>query len=117
MRGVIVKMNKGSTHIIMQSAVVALAIAILLPVAWVAVLSEVRQSPVITTTERDSMTLEQQETWFEKTAKPASLWYRIKTIPTFIQSNWAGYLQATAAVFISVFLLNYFVFIFLHAKP
>lgn len=110
-------MNKGTSPIIAQSAAVALALALLLPAAWVALLSEVRQSPVITTTERDAMTLEEREEWFEKTAKPSSLWYRIKTIPMFIANHWVGFLQATAAVFVTVFLLNYFVLIFLHAKP
>ena len=110
-------MNKGTTHIISHSAAVALAIALLLPSAWVVFLSEVRQSSVITTTERDAMTEKEHEEWFEKNAKPASLLYRIKTIPRFIQNHWVGFLQATVAVFITVFLLNYFAFIFLHAKP
>lgn len=95
----------------------ALAIALLLPAAWGAFLSEVRQSPVITATERDAMTVDKREAWFEKKAKPASVWYRIKTIPTFIINHWVGFLQATVAVFITLFLLNYFVLMFLHAKP
>jgi hypothetical protein len=110
-------MNKGTTRIIVQSASVALAIAFLRPSAWLAFLSEIRQSPVITTTERDAMSEEQHEQWFEQNAKPASFIYRIKTIPMFIQNHWVGILQATAAVFIVVFLLNYFALIFLHAKP
>ena len=110
-------MNKATSNIIIQSAAVALVIALLLPSAWLAFLSEIKQSPVITTTERDAMTEEQHERWFKENAKPASLLYRIKTIPMFIQDHWIGFLQATTAVFITVFLLNYFVLIFLHAKP
>lgn len=44
----------------------ALVIALLLPAAWGAFLSEVRQSPVITATERDAMTVDKREAWFEK---------------------------------------------------
>jgi len=110
-------MNKRSKYIIFQSGVVALVISLILPTAWVITLSEARTSPIITTTERDVMSPAEHAAWFEKNAKPASLFHRIQSIPHFIQNNWAGFLEASAAIFIIVFLMNYFVLIFLHAKP
>ena len=110
-------MNKEKSHIIIQSTIVAITIALLLPTAWVSFLSEVRTTPVVSETIRDSMPAEEYEEWFEKNAKPASLYYRVKIISIFIQNHWGGFLQASAGIFITVFLLNYFVLIFLHAKP
>jgi hypothetical protein len=106
-----------NSRIIAQSLITAAVIAITLPPVWIFLTTEIRTSPEITTTFRDSMTEDEAHAWFEENAKPAPVLYRIKNIPGFIQDHRVGFLEAVASIFILVFLMNYFVLIFLHAKP
>jgi hypothetical protein len=110
-------MIKYNPRIITQSFITAVVISITLPPVWIFLTTEIRISPEITTAYRDSMSEDEAHEWFEKNAKPAPVVYRIKNIPGFINDHWVGFLEAVASIFILVFLMNYFVLIFLHAKP
>ena len=108
---------KYNPRISAQSFITAVVSAIILPPVWIFLTTEIRTSPEITTTFRDSMSEDEAHAWFEENAKPATVVYRIKNIPGFINDHWVGFLEAVASIFILVFLMNYFVLIFLHAKP
>lgn len=92
---------------LIQSAVVALALALLFPALWVGFLGESRSStPVVEKQFMDSMTETERREWISENSTPNGFVEHILSLPQFFVSHWRGYLVASTGVFIVAFVLN-----------
>ena len=93
-------------RIFMRSAVVAALIALVTPALWYIVTGETYKTPVVSKSVIEGVSPEQVEKWKSENLARVSLWEHAKSTPEFIAENWVGYLEASALVFVAVFVLN-----------
>ena len=99
-------MRADSTKKLMQSALVAIAFAMIFPALWVALTGDSSRTPVVEKQVMESMAEQERQKWMSENSKPLSFVDHIKSLPHFIAAHSRGYLEASAGVFVVVFILN-----------
>ena len=89
-----------------QSASVALVFALILPALWVSITGEISRTPVVEKQFIDSMPEVERKAWIAANSKPEGFVGRMKSMPSFIENHWRGYLGASTGVFLVVFVFN-----------
>jgi len=89
-----------------RSIVVAVVVGLLAPALWIVVTGETSRAPTVEKEFFEKMTDTERNKWMQNNAKPVTLWEHAKGVPQFIVDSWRGYLQASIAVFVVVFVLN-----------
>lgn len=99
-------MRADSTKKFMQSALVAIVFALIFPALWVALTGDSSRTPVVEKQGMENMAEQERQKWISENSKPLSFVDHIKSLPHFIAAHWRGYLEASAGVFVIVFILN-----------
>lgn len=99
-------MSADSTKKLLQSALVAIVFALVFPALWVAITGDSSRTPVVEKQFMESLTEEDRQRWISVNSKPLSFVDHVKSLPQFIAAHWRGYLEASAGVFVVVFILN-----------
>ena len=99
-------MRADSAKKLMQSALVAIVFALIFPALWVAITGDSSSTPVVEKQVMENMAEKERQKWISENSKPLSFVGHIKLLPHFIAAHWRGYLQASAGVFVVVFILN-----------
>jgi hypothetical protein len=93
-------------RVLIRSAVVAAVIALVAPALWFIATGDTYRTPVVSKTTFEGMSPAQLEEWRQKNYVRVSLWEHAKGTPQYIATDWVGYLEASAVVFVVIFGLN-----------
>lgn len=94
-----------------KSVIVAMLVGLLFPLAWIAVTGEGRTSEehMIERSVADKMTPSQYEEFMREHGKPMTLVERLESAVHIAKNQWRDYLRVSAAIALTVFVINYFV--------
>lgn len=107
----------GNNKPTLQSAIVALVLALAIPFLWIVITGETKTAPVMERSYFDKMSKTEIDAWIKRNSTKAGFWQHVKSTPAYLVEYWRGYAQAASVIFVVVFVGNFAYFKFRGRKP